>query len=287
MKLSIRPYERHDENAVLQLVEADILPGQPAVTNAMLSDALAGRSTVDSSWWDELDPAVTEVAHDTTGQVLGVVSYATRARDRAGVILWLHCSEDQTIATILLNHALSQLGHKRTIHAFEFATALSLGLEAFPVRHRPATHRALTESGFTGEDLWRYMRASLPMPDLPRAAGIEVSPAADHPGQRLMIRRNGDVIAEAVIGTPFAGVGVLWWISVEPVARGQRIGLALLGSAVDLLAELGAEEVILFVDDDAAPGDSERDRTAANRMYDRAGFEEVDRLLSFTRPSPS
>lgn len=283
MRLSIRPYERQDENAVLQLVESDRLPGQPAVTTAMLSDALAGRSTVDSSWWEELDPPVAEIAHATTGQVLGVISYATRARDRAGVILWLHCREDQTVGTFLLNHAMSRLG-QRTVHAFDFATALSLGLEALPVRHRPATHRALTESGFTGEDLWRYMRASLPLPELPRASGIEISPAVDHNGMQLTIRRNGEVIGEAVVGTPFAGIGVLWWISVEPAVRGQRIGLALLGSAVDLLADLGANEVILFVDDDADPGDVERDRTAANRMYDEAGFQEVDRLVSFTRP---
>jgi hypothetical protein len=39
----------------------------------------------------------------------------------------------------------------------------------------------------------------------------------------------------------------------------------------------------LYVDDDAPPGDPERDRGAANRVYDRAGFTEVDRLLSFTR----
>lgn len=284
--LSIRPYEHQDEGPVLQLLAADRLPGQPAVTAAMLADALAGRSEVDSSWWDELRPPVTEVAQDADGQVLGVVSYATRPRDRAGVILWLHCREDQTVAAALLNRATSQLG-QRAIHAFEFASALSLGLEALPVRHRPATHRVLTENGFTGEDLWRYMRASLPIADLPRASGVEVAPANDHPGQQLVIRRSGEVIAEAAIGTPVAGIGVLWWISVEPAARGQKVGLALLGSALGLLAELGANEAILFVDDDAPAGDPERDRTAANRLYDKAGFEEVDRLVSFMRAAPS
>jgi hypothetical protein len=37
----------------------------------------------------------------------------------------------------------------------------------------------------------------------------------------------------------------------------------MLGSALDVLAGLGATEVILYVDDDAPPGDH-RDRTAAN-----------------------
>lgn len=57
----------------------------------------------------------------------------------------------------------------------------------------------------------------------------------------------------------------------------------MLGSALKRLAELGAREVILYVDDDAPRGDPERDRTAANRMYDRAGLTEIDRLYSFTR----
>ncbi|MFD7504143.1 hypothetical protein [Streptomyces sp. NPDC059850] len=47
-------------------------------------------------------------------------------------------------------------------------------------------------------------------------------------------------------------------------------------------ARLGAHEAILYVDD-APPGDAERDRTAANAPYDRAGFTEVDRLHSFSR----
>ncbi|MFJ9420371.1 hypothetical protein ACIRPT_40415 [Streptomyces sp. NPDC101227] len=59
--------------------------------------------------------------------------------------------------------------------------------------------------------------------------------------------------------------------------------MALLGSALDLLTGLGACAAILCVDDDAPAGDPERDRTAANGMYDRAGITEVDRLHSFTR----
>lgn len=55
----------------------------------------------------------------------------------------------------------------------------------------------------------------------------------------------------------------------------------MLGSALDVLAGLGATHVILYVDDDAPPGD-ERDRTAANRLYESAGFTEVDRLYSYT-----
>ncbi|MDQ1014322.1 GNAT family N-acetyltransferase [Streptomyces afghaniensis] len=281
-QLSVRPYQPGDEPAVLDLVGADRLPGQPLTTREMLAEALAGRSPIDGGWWAELDPPTTEVIHDEAGTVLGVVSYATRSHDGAGFILWLHCREDQAVAEAVLTRATGRLG-KRTVHAFEFASALTLGLEGLPARHRPATRRALEAAGFTGRDLWRYMRADLPIAGLPHAAHVTVTESEDPPGKRLEVREGGELLAEATLGRPVAGIGVLWWISVAPPARGRGLGLALLGSALDLLAGLGAREVILYVDDDAPAGDPERDRTAANGMYDRASFTEVDRLHSFTR----
>lgn len=71
------------------------------------------------------------------------------------------------------------------------------------------------------------------------------------------------------------GIGVLWWVSVTPHARGRGLGSGLLGSSLDLLTALGADQVILYVDDDAPNGDPERDRTAANRMYDKVGLTEM------------
>jgi ribosomal protein S18 acetylase RimI-like enzyme len=282
-RLSVRPYAPGDEAAVLDLVAADRLPGQPLTTPAMLAEAVAGRSPVDGGWWAELEPPVTEVIHDETGTVLGVVSYATRPSDGAGFILWLHCREDQSLAEALATRAIGRLGEQCTVHALEFASALTLGLEGLPVLHRPATRRALKAAGFTARDLWRYMRADLPIAGLPHAAHVAVEECEDPPGRRLEVREGGGPVAEATIGRPVAGIGVLWWISVAPPARGRGLGLALLGSALDLLAGLGAREVILYVDDDAPPGDRERDRTAANALYDRVGCTEVDRLHSFTR----
>jgi GNAT superfamily N-acetyltransferase len=196
--------------------------------------------------------------------------------------LWLHCREDSALAGALIARALDRLG-QRTVHAFEFACALTLGMEGLPARHRPTTHKALKAAGFTGRDLWRYMRADLPIAGLPHAAHVTVNESDDPPGKRLEVREGTELLAEATIGRPVAGIGVLWWISVAPPAHGQGLGLALLGTALDLLAGLGAREAILYVDDDAPPGDNERDRTAANHLYDRAGFTEVDRLHSFTR----
>ncbi|MGD9485431.1 GNAT family N-acetyltransferase [Streptomyces sp. TRM70308] len=267
--------------AVLGLIAADRLLGQPVSTAGLLADALAGRSTVDAGWWAELDSSVTDVAHDAAGQVWGVVSYATRTSDGAGLILWLHCREEHGVARALVAHVLGRLG-SRTVFAFEFASALTAGLEGLPVGHRPATRDALEEAGFAGRDLWRYMHRPLPANALPRAAQGHVNNCADPPGKQLQVREGGEVVAEATIGQPEAGIGVLWWISVAPTARGRGLGMGLLSTSLDLLAGLGAGEVILYVDDDA-PGDPERDRAAANALYDRAGFREVDRLFSFTR----
>ncbi|GAA4672108.1 hypothetical protein [Amycolatopsis dongchuanensis] len=94
--LAVRPLEAADHHAVLELVNADRLPGQPVATAEMLGEALAGRSPVDSSWWEELAAPRTAVAATSDGEVVGVVSFSTRSRDGAGVLLWLHAREDRT-----------------------------------------------------------------------------------------------------------------------------------------------------------------------------------------------
>ena len=66
---------------------------------------------------------------------------------------------------------------------------------------------------------------------------------------------------------------------MDPAGRGRSLGAALLGSALELLAELGARDVVRYVDDDATGGD--RDRTSADQHHERAGFSEVDRLHSY------
>ncbi|WP_256098694.1 GNAT family N-acetyltransferase [Streptomyces agglomeratus] len=250
--MNLRPYSPADAPAVLRLVEADRIPGQPRTTPAMLSEALEGRSLVDAGWWAELNKPVTQVAVNRAGAVVGVVSYASRARDDTGQILWLHCREDETMADVLIHHPVTALPARR-VEAFQFASALSLGLEALPVGHRPKV-RALEQAGFTGERLWRYMRTDLPAPTLPRLPHVHIGhDPSVRSGRRLEARHDGSTVAEAVIGLPFHGVGVLWWIEVAADARGRGLGRAMLGSALDALTGLGAKVAILYVDDDAPP----------------------------------
>ncbi|MGH3629820.1 MAG: GNAT family N-acetyltransferase, partial [Sciscionella sp.] len=49
-----RPYATDDAEAVLALIGADRVPGQPAVTHGILDDAVAGRAPIDGAWWAEL-----------------------------------------------------------------------------------------------------------------------------------------------------------------------------------------------------------------------------------------
>jgi len=277
----IRPYEAGDEPEVLGLIDADRIPGQPRVSVEMLASALAGRSPVDSSFWAELDDVITAVAQDEPGQVKGVISFATRQRDQAGVILWLYAAEQATLGA-LIEHALAYFG-QRTVAAYDFASALTLGLEALPVRHRATTRRALEAHGFVGSDSWRYIRRPLASWSAIVAPDILIIDSETNPDWELMMRApDGSLLGEARIGQPVDGIGVLWWITVAPAHRGQGLGRKLLGQCFSQLAAAGAREVIAFVDDDAPLGD-ERDRTPANRLYDSTGFEEVDRLWSFTR----
>lgn len=170
----VRPATGADWPAVLAVIDADRLPGQPVVTGEMFAEAIEGRSEVDGGFWTELADLRVDVLADHEQTVLGVVSYATRpARDRAGVILWLHGYEDSGVVAELVEHGLAQLAGCPVVEAFSFATALGLGLEALPVRQRSATHNVLRAAGFDGENLWRYMHRLLPAPELPHAAAFE------------------------------------------------------------------------------------------------------------------
>ncbi|WP_414507792.1 hypothetical protein [Streptomyces sp. NEAU-L66] len=50
-----------------------------------------------------------------------------RTKDDTGLIQWLHCREDATVAEALIAHALTTLA-PRPVEAFQFATALTQGL---------------------------------------------------------------------------------------------------------------------------------------------------------------
>jgi hypothetical protein len=146
----LRPITEADHTAVLELVNADRIPGQPVATAGMLADAAADCSSVDGGWWAELSEVRVDVLTDTTLGLLGVVSYGHRPRDRAGIIVWVHALEDPGIVAELIQHAVSRLAEHPVVEAFGFATPFGRGLDALPVWHRPVTDHALRGAGFVG-----------------------------------------------------------------------------------------------------------------------------------------
>lgn len=276
--VTLRPFTAVDRGAVLELVNADRLPGRPAVTAAMLDSAAVGRQhDGPTAVPPGLEGLRTEVLLSAGGEVLGAVCHATRVEDGAGVMVWLHCLDDeQALAQALIHRTLVQLG-RRTVHAFTESTAMSL--VGLPFRNRPGTRRALEASGFSGSDHWRYLHHRLDTlsPRLYVLADLTERP--DAPGWYLHLReRDGTCIGQAVIGPPVEDTVMLEWITLAPGR--QRLGHILLEQSLTNLADRGIHEVTACLD---APADGQPGRDAILQLHQAAGFVEVDQLHTYSR----
>jgi ribosomal protein S18 acetylase RimI-like enzyme len=269
----IRPYREADQPAVLALIEADRLPGQPVCTPELLDAALSGTSVHDPVPWAGLDHPTTQVMADPDGLVVGVVSYTVRHGDGAGLLLWLHGREIVAVVETLVGHALHALDRHETVYAF--MSALGLGLAALPTERRPVTRKVLEHAGFTGRNSWRYLRRARPAPE-PAAACplLDVVSSTSPPGWWLKAR-NDDLAAEVVAQAPVGGTGVLWWFGADPAHADQALEREMLRQSVCLLHEHGAAETVLYAHGDPTT------REPAGAVFEAAGFEEIDRLVSY------
>ncbi|MFB7867376.1 GNAT family N-acetyltransferase [Streptomyces sp. NPDC056069] len=263
----MRRFSGEDRAAVLELVHADLLPGQPAVTPDVLEQTLhAGMGP---------EAGGCEVLVSADGTVLGVVSYAVHAEDGAGMLRWLHCVEDeQHLADMLITHTLARLG-RRTVHAYAEPTVLAPA--GLPVRNRPGTRRALEACGFSATDHARYLHHRLDTLS-PRLYGI--ADLVQHPGggwQLYLRERDGTRIGEARVSAPVDGTVVLEWLTLAPECR--HLGHALLGKCLVNLADRGVCHVTTCLD---AP-DDRPDQEAALHLHEAAGFTVVDQLHTYTR----
>ncbi|MEU9045723.1 MULTISPECIES: GNAT family N-acetyltransferase [unclassified Kitasatospora] len=219
--------------------------------------------------------------------MLGAVSCATRRTDQAGLVLWLHAGEDLAAARVLVELALSRLGG-RIVYAFELPTALSLGMRGLPVRSRPATRKALEEAGFSTGCQWRSFHRVLPHrgdTGEVRTYPIAEVTATSRPSDRRLrlCEPDGALVGEAVVGVPVDGIGVLWWIAIDPQHRGRGLGANLTEQCCTVLAAHGAHEVITYLDEDAPPNGRQGDTAAAGHLLEARGFQEIGRISSFSR----
>jgi len=269
--------------AVVDLVNADLLPGQPPCGRHALDMALRGESHVDSNWWKELASVQSVVARQGA-VVVGAASYAVAPADRSGWLLWLHAREDRAVVEALVDHVLGELTGSSHLYAFWIATALSLGLEALPVERRPVTHEVLLSRGLMGKDSWRTLVVTVDgaAVDGPEVASVTPSSGpGEIPTWRLTVGDLEQPVATAEVAMGADGCGVLWWIDVEPAQRGRGIAGRLLRHALRFLGHRGARTVAAFVDHDDP---RERDPKPVLRLLGSAGFREIDRLWSYESP---
>ncbi|MFC7586149.1 DUF5994 family protein [Nonomuraea antimicrobica] len=274
--MRMRRYQDSDREAVLALVDADRLPGQPSCTSHMLDQAMTGTSLPGPGPGpcDDIEHPRTDVLVNPYGHVAGAVSYATHRDRRAGQILWLHGHEMLDVVAALVRHALHRLGGGAPVHAFATALAPGLGLAGLPTGRRPVTRKVLENAGFVARDSWRYLRRTTPSD--PRAPGcpmVEVVASTAPPGWWLKAR-DDDASAELVAQEPNDGLGVLWWFGAAAGHADEELERALLFQADALLREHAASETVLYAAGDPEP---------SWELFEAAGFAKIDHLVSFTR----
>ena len=111
--------------------------------------------------------------------------------------------------------------------------------------------------------------------------GAIVKEDASVNGWRIAIEDDEKQVGFVSAGSFFEGIGVIWFTEVRLEFRRRGFGRKLLKTAMRKLLEDGMKEIILYVDDDDKTPNRERNKTAANMLYDGMGFREIDRLYSY------
>ena len=125
-------------------------------------------------------------------------------------------------------------------------------------------------AAFADEDLRAAVNALVPQlsSSSPSASLDELSRIVDDSATTLFVARDGDrivgMLTLAAFRIPTAQRAFIEDVVVDEAARGTGVAAALVQAALDRAAELGARTVDLT---------SRPDREAANRLYQRMGFE--------------
>jgi GNAT superfamily N-acetyltransferase len=283
-RTAVRPYHPKDEPVVRELINADRLPGQPRCTRDMLADAARGPSHL-AGWVAPAQPCIS-VLTDAQDRPHGVIVFLSWPDVPVGLIYWLHAREDPAALRALLTHAVAELAGCPLVEAFVGAPPDTLGPGGLPRTRRAATHDALLETGFTGRRQGCYLHRPLPAEGLPAKPVADVFPCEFPPGWRLIIREAAQPVAETLISVGPGHTATVCWIETLSPQRRRGLARQLLSQALALLAEQGATEVALVVDNlpEAVP-----DNQAAPQLFDSFGFAYIDQLWTYQlrRPNPA
>ncbi|MFJ9752845.1 GNAT family N-acetyltransferase [Streptomyces chartreusis] len=266
----VRAMEPADHPAVLVLIAADLLPGQPVPDTYLLAaparDGLAETSTL--------------VLTDTRDVVQGVVHCASRPSDGAGLIGWIHAHENFDALAALLATARAHLASARTLFAGTGPTqppeTVPFALPGIAEHRRPATSRALRAAGFTPATSRRYFHHPLTStPTAPVFPMAELRPLADPPGvQVILTETDGTDLATAVLHIEDGDRWLLWHLAVRADRRHRGIGSHLLAQCLHTAHTRGASSVIAHTNEDD---------TTSIALLTRGGFTSVDTLTVYHR----
>ncbi|MEU1408320.1 GNAT family N-acetyltransferase [Streptomyces sp. NPDC005728] len=265
-ELTARPMTRADTSAVLELIDADQLPGRSPAGETLTSIGTG------------LHQVSTLVVCDQHGRVVGAVRHGLRATDAAGLIVWLHGHEESEAVAALIALSRARLGSRPMYACTGPATAT--GIPGLPVRHRKATAQALTAAGFTpSRAQWYFLRDLSVPPPTPEYPLAEITTVGDPLGWQLEVTdAGGHHIATAILRAPTpdtADMAVLWQLTVRTEHRRRGIGTHLLGQCLHLAHVHGAPRLTADVPGSDVP---------AARLLAKAGFLPVDALTVYHCP---
>lgn len=278
---TVRLYRPEDEPGVRELIDADRLPGQPHCTPEKLAAARRGL-VPPASWAVPTRPRISVLA-DAEDNPRGIIAYLSWTDVHTGLICWVHAQEELPALRALLSHALADLAPCPQTDAFVGAPPGPLGPGGLPRTRRGATHDALLQTGFTGRRQGCYLHCALPAEPPPTKLVADVFPCDFPPGHRLIIREAAEPVAEALVSVGPDRTATVYWIETQHTRRHCGLGRELLGQALALLADQGATEVALVVDDASQPCP---DSQAAHRLFESFGFTLVDQLWTYQHRRP-
>lgn len=285
----IRPMARSHLGAVLAVVDADRLLGQPSCSVRQLLGAAGLRDAVAGAAAGSLRPPGEAWTPQTVvaigDRVLGAVCFAHR--EDVGVIRWLHAHERPGVVGRLLDHAIGRLARCESLQVFgaDGIGPATAGL----ADARATTQEALAVRGFVARPAGRYLHhamASAPLaaPEGPDLGVTRIDAAVYGNQHRLTVTGpRGDRLAEVTVSVLAPGHGMLHWIEVHPGHRGRGLGGRLLRVCLGRLHDLGVRHVIGHLDDHNLTADDGNGRIGAHIICSRAGFTTGAQLSTYYR----
>ncbi|MFG2794506.1 GNAT family N-acetyltransferase [Streptomyces sp. NPDC048419] len=266
----VRAMEPDDYTSVLELINADRLPGQPAADPDLLTTPAH----------DDLGQPATLVLVDSAARICGAAHCAQRVSDGVGLISWLHAGEDVDGVAALITAARGHLGPVRMLYAGTGSTLTpqsgTFQLPGVAQRRHWATTQALRAAGFTPAASRLYFHHPLtPPPPQPVFPLTELRPQTDPPGVQLtLFETDGQHMATAVLYAHDDEHWQLWHLAVHPDRRHRGIASHLLAQCLHTAHARGATSAIAHTDED--------DHISV-RLLERAGFTTIDTLTIHCR----